>query len=107
MDMGPTVKKETARVLLNECFLPITMRRVYEKRIMSGCYYFEVLIDLHSADRSTDNNQSAQRREEKTKSSTMVLTPDTICLRSGLYRSALTITRLRSDMGAIVEGFIF
>jgi hypothetical protein len=41
-----------------------TMRRVYEKRIMSGCYSFEVLIGMHSADRSTDNNQSAQRREK-------------------------------------------
>jgi hypothetical protein len=31
---------------------------------MSGCDSFEVLIGMHSADRSTDNNQSAQRREK-------------------------------------------
>jgi hypothetical protein len=43
------------------------MRRVDEKRIMYGCYSFEVLIGMYSADRSTDNNQSAQRRERKKK----------------------------------------
>jgi hypothetical protein len=31
---------------------------------MSGCYSFEVLIGMQSADRLTDNNQSAQRREK-------------------------------------------
>jgi hypothetical protein len=40
------------------------MRRVYQKRFITGCYSFEVLIGMHSADRSTDNNQSAQRREK-------------------------------------------
>jgi hypothetical protein len=34
---------------------------------MSGFYSFEVLIGMHSADRSTDNNQSAQRRKKKQK----------------------------------------
>jgi hypothetical protein len=43
------------------------MRMVYEKRIMTGCYSFEVLSGLHSADQSTDNIQSAQRREKKQK----------------------------------------
>jgi hypothetical protein len=43
------------------------MQRVYEKRIMSGCYSFEALMGMHSADRSMDNNQSAQRREKKQK----------------------------------------
>jgi hypothetical protein len=38
-----------------------TMQMMYEKCIMSGCDSFEVLIGLHSADRSTDNNQSALR----------------------------------------------
>jgi hypothetical protein len=54
---------------------------MYEKRIMYGHYYFEVLIGLHSADRSADNNQSAQSREKKTKASTMAPTSDTIRLR--------------------------
>jgi hypothetical protein len=40
------------------------MRRVYQKRFITGRYSFEVLIGMHSADRSTDNNQSAQRREK-------------------------------------------
>jgi hypothetical protein len=34
---------------------------------MTGCYYFEVVIGLRSADRSTDNNQSAQRHKKKQK----------------------------------------
>jgi hypothetical protein len=40
------------------------MRRVYQKRFITCCYSFEVLSGMHSADRSTDNNQSAQRREK-------------------------------------------
>jgi hypothetical protein len=43
------------------------MQRVYEKRIMSGCYSFEVLIGMHSADQSKDNNQSTQRSDKKQK----------------------------------------
>jgi hypothetical protein len=35
--------------------------------IKSGCYSFEVLIGMHSADRTTDNNKSAQRCEKKQK----------------------------------------
>jgi hypothetical protein len=46
---------------------PPTMWRVYKKCIMTGCYSFEVLIGLQGADLSTDNNQSAQRREKKQK----------------------------------------
>jgi hypothetical protein len=42
----------------------VTMRRVYQKRFITGCYSFEVNIGMQSADRSTDNNQSAQRRKK-------------------------------------------
>jgi hypothetical protein len=62
---------------------------VYEKRNIIGHYYFEVLIGLVS----TDNNQSAQLREKKTKASTMAPTLDTLHLRQGLYRAALTISK--------------
>jgi hypothetical protein len=37
---------------------------VYQKRFITGRYSFEVLVGMNSADRSTDNNQSAQRREK-------------------------------------------
>jgi hypothetical protein len=45
---------------------------MYEIRDIIGRYYFEVLIGILP----TDNNQSAQRREKKTKASTMAPTSD-------------------------------
>jgi hypothetical protein len=72
----------------------ITTRRVYEIRDIIGRYYFEVLIGLVS----TDNNQSAQRREKETKASTMTPASATIILHSRLCRGALAIPKVLTPM---------